>query len=80
MDYIHMKNINIVNYAKELKTKKYKKGMAFLDYFNDIQHDCLNGQEKYNSQRYYASNWDISATTAHAWIREFDKFLAYIYI
>ncbi|WP_331774051.1 hypothetical protein [Sulfurospirillum sp. 1612] len=74
-----MEKDSIVNYTKMLKVKNFKKGMAFLDYYSDIQHDCVYGQQKYNSQRYYASNWGVSTATSNTWIKEFDKFLNSIY-
>ncbi len=46
--------------------KTAKKAEAFLSY-------CINGElGHYHAVRYYSKRWDVSTSTAHGWIRDFD--------
>lgn len=47
--------------------KAAKKAEAFLSY-------CINGElGHYHAVRYYSKRWDVSTSTAHGWIKDFDK-------
>lgn len=56
------------DYIQELKQRGVagrKKSRAFMEYFNDMQHD------EQNAYSFYAVSWDVSKSTAHTWIDEF---------
>jgi len=55
------------DYINELKQKgKRKKARAFFEYWSDME------DGEHNSVRFYAKSWDVSVSTAHAWIDEFN--------
>lgn len=59
-----------VDYIRELKAKGpkgAKKAMAFWDYWDEMQDGIAN------SMRFYAKRWEVSVSTAHTWIKEFDE-------
>jgi len=59
------------DYIQQLKMKRgvrgRKKARAFMEYWDDMEHG------DHNSIRFYATSWEISSSTAHSWINEFDK-------
>ena len=58
------------DYYEELCNKgirSAKKAEGFLSY-------CINGElGHYHAVRYYSVRWEVSVSTAHGWIKEFDK-------
>jgi hypothetical protein len=64
MNYVLMP----VDYIEQLKANgKRKKARAFMEYFNDMQ--C----EEENSYSFYAKSWEVSKSTAYAWVDEFNN-------
>jgi hypothetical protein len=59
------------DYVQELKysrgEKGRKKARAFMEYWDDMEHG------EHNAIRFYAKSWDVSSSTSHGWIEEFDK-------
>ena len=56
------------DYIEELKRKgKRKKARAFFEYWSDME------EGEHNSVRFYANSWEVSVSTAHAWIDEFNR-------
>jgi len=56
------------DYVEQLKsTGKRKKARAFMEYFNDME--CNED----NSYGFYAKSWEVSKSTAYAWVDEFHK-------
>jgi hypothetical protein len=56
------------DYVAELKRSgNRKKAMAFLDYWDDLEAGVCN------AIGFYAKMWCVSKSTAHAWIRNFNK-------
>jgi len=54
------------DYVQELKSnKKRKKARAFMEYWDDMEFG------DHNSYGFYAKSWEVSKSTAHAWIDEF---------
>jgi len=64
MNYVLMP----MDYVSELKrTGKRKKSRAFMEYFNDMECD------EHHSYGFYAKSWEVSKSTAYAWVDEFNK-------
>ena len=62
MNYVLMP----VDYVEQLKSAgKRKKARAFMEYFNDME--C----QEDNSYGFYAKSWEVSKSTAYAWVDEF---------
>jgi len=60
----------ILSIVREYKRKNRRdKARAFLEYISDKL------MYENNSVRFYAECWNISKTTAHAWIKEFKDML-----
>ena len=62
-----------IDYVRQLKSSnKRKKARAFMEYFDDVD------VGEHNAVRFYARSWDVSVSTSHGWIddfnREIDKF------
>jgi len=59
------------DYVQQLKyergDKGRKKARAFMEYWDDMEHG------EHNSIRFYAKSWDVSSSTSHGWIDEFNK-------
>lgn len=59
------------DYVQQLKCtrgeKGRKKARAFMEYWDDMEHG------EHNSVRFYAKSWDVSSSTSHTWIDEFNK-------
>ena len=56
------------DYVQELNSKGIggrKKAMAFMSYWNDMQHGDKNAFS------FYGKSWGVSKSTAHTWIKEF---------
>jgi len=65
-----------IDYIQELKNQgKRKKSRCFLEYWDDME------QSEHNSFGFYAKSWEVSKSTAHGYIKEFndeiERFLAH---
>ncbi|WP_345993750.1 hypothetical protein [Sulfurimonas sp. HSL-1716] len=57
------------DYIRLLKTERTngrKKARCFQEYWDDMEHG------DHNSFRFYAKSWEVSTSTAHDWIKEFN--------
>ncbi|UXC28584.1 hypothetical protein N3114_11235 [Aliarcobacter butzleri] len=58
------------DYVSELRNKgKRKKSRCFIEYFYDME------VGEHNSYRFYGKSWEVSSSTAHEWIKEFNEAL-----
>ena len=58
------------DYVSELRNKgNRKKSRAFIEYFYDIE------VGEHNSYGFYAKSWEVSKSTAHSWVEDFNKAL-----
>jgi hypothetical protein len=70
------------DYIQQLKRERgvrgRKKARAFQEYWDDMEHG------DHNSVGFYAKSWDVSKSTAHDWIKDFDiesdRFTNYLYL
>ena len=57
-----------IDYIESLKAKgNRKKARAFMEYFYDMD------SEEDNSYGFYAKSWEVSKSTAYAWVDEFNR-------